>query len=134
MEHRGARVTDKIVRDLIDRHQTYRGEIMKRFIYFAMIMAIFVLVAGVALPAQAEDVGALYKAKCASCHGADGKGDTAMGKKFAVRSFSGPEVAKMKDAELIEITTKGKDKMPAYENKLTADQIKDLVKFLRALK
>lgn len=107
---------------------------MKRVIYVAMIMAVFALVASAALPAQAEDVAALYKSKCASCHGADGKGETAIGKKMGVRDFHSPEVAKMKDAELIEVTTKGKAKMPAYENKLTAEQIKDLVKYLRTLK
>jgi len=112
----------------------YGGEKMKRFFYFVMIMAIFVMVAGVALPAQAEDAAALYKSKCASCHGADGKGDSAMGKKLGVRSFSSPEVAKQTDAALIEVTTKGKDKMPAYDKKLTADQIKDLVKYIRSLK
>lgn len=107
---------------------------MKRLIYIAMIMAAFVLVAGVALPAQAEDAAALYKSKCASCHGADGKGETAIGKKMGVRDFHSPEVAKMKDAELIEVTTKGKAKMPAYGNKLTAEQIADLVKYVRSLK
>jgi mono/diheme cytochrome c family protein len=40
----------------------------------------------------------------------------------------------MTDAQLIESTTKGKGKMPAYENKLTGDQIKELVKFIRSLK
>ena len=41
-----------------------------------------VAVLGVAgVTAQAQDAGvALYKTKCAACHGADGKGDTAVGK------------------------------------------------------
>lgn len=107
---------------------------MKRFIYFAMMIAVAALVLGVALPGYAEDVAALYKAKCASCHGADGKGDTAVGKKLGVRDFQSPEVAKSSDAQLIEITVKGKNKMPGYENKLTQDQIKDLIKFIRSLK
>ena len=107
---------------------------MKKFFIFAMMMAVAGLVLGTALPANAEDVAALYKTKCASCHGADGKGDTAVGKKLGVRDFHSPEVAKAKDAELIEITTKGKEKMPAYDKKLTEDQIKELVKFIRSLK
>lgn len=107
---------------------------MKKVSQVAMILAAVALVAGAAMPAHAEDAAALYKAKCAACHGPDGKGDTAMGKKLALRSFSSPEVAKMADAELIEITTKGKDKMPAYDKKLTGDQIKDLIKYIRTLK
>jgi mono/diheme cytochrome c family protein len=84
--------------------------------------------------ASAQDAADLYKSKCAACHGPDGKGDTAVGKKLGVKDFHSPEVAKMSDAELFEITKKGKDKMPAYDKKLTDDQIKDLIKFIRSLK
>lgn len=101
---------------------------------FAAIMIAFVLVIGLSAPVFAEDAAALYKTKCAACHGPDGKGDTAAGKKLGVRDFHSPEVAKMTDAQLIEITTKGKEKMPAYSGKLTDDQIKELVKFIRTLK
>jgi cytochrome c6 len=76
----------------------------------------------------------LYKAKCAVCHGPDGKGDTPMGKKLAVKGFQSPEVAKESDTELFDITKKGKGKMPGYDKKLTDDQIKELVKYIRSLK
>ncbi len=33
---------------------------------------ILILLAAIALPAMAEDGAALYKAKCAACHGPDG--------------------------------------------------------------
>jgi mono/diheme cytochrome c family protein len=98
----------------------------------AMAFAL-VLILGVST-ARADDAAALYKSKCQMCHGPDGKGDTAAGKKMGVKDINSPEVAKMKDAELIEITTNGKAKMPAYKGKLTDDQIKDLVKFMRGLK
>src|SRR5258708_20604341 len=101
---------------------------------FAAIMIVGILVIGLSAPVFAQDAAALYKNKCAVCHGADGKGDTAMGKKLNAKSFSSPEVAKMTDAQLIEITTKGKDKMPPYDKKLTDDQIKELVNFIRSLK
>lgn len=84
--------------------------------------------------ACAEDVATLYKSKCQACHGPDGKGDTAAGKKLGVKDFHDPEVAKMSDAELFDITKKGKDKMPGYDKKLTDDQIKELIKYVRALK
>ncbi len=84
-------------------------------------------------PATADDAAATYKAKCAMCHGADGKGDTPMGKKFGIRDLASPEVQKMSDDELITITTKGKNKMPAYENKLSAAQIKDVIAYVRQL-
>ena len=76
---------------------------------------------------------ALWKSKCAACHGADGTGNTAMGKKLKVRDLRSPEVQKMSDGDLCDITTKGKEKMPAYEQKLTKDQIQQLVAHMRSL-
>ena len=40
----------------------------------------------------------------------------------------------MTDAELFEITKNGKNKMPGYDKKLTDDQIKSLIKYIRSLK
>jgi cytochrome c6 len=81
----------------------------------------------------AADAAATYKAKCAMCHGADGKSDTPVGKKMGAHDFASPEVQKMTDAELISITTKGKNKMPAYEKKLSDAEIKELVPYVRQL-
>ena len=81
----------------------------------------------------AEDAAGLYKAKCAACHGADGKGDTAMGKKLGVRDFASPEVQKMSDDELTAVIADGKNKMPSYKKSLKADQIKELVGYIRSL-
>jgi cytochrome c6 len=84
--------------------------------------------------ACAQDAADLYKAKCQACHGADGKGDTPVGKKLGIKDFHSPEVAKMSDQELFAITKNGKDKMPPYDKKLTDDQIKELIKYIRSLK
>jgi cytochrome c6 len=93
------------------------------------------LVFGAATRAYAQDdPAALYKTKCQVCHGADGKGDTPAGQKVGAKDFHSPEVAKMSDAELIEAVKKGKGKMQGYESKLTEDQIKSLVKYIRSLK
>ncbi|HEX7959114.1 MAG TPA: cytochrome c [Terriglobales bacterium] len=81
----------------------------------------------------AQDAAALYKSKCAVCHGADGAGDTTMGKKLGAKSFHSPEVSKMTDAELFEVTKNGKNKMPSYDKKLTDDQIKELITYIRSL-
>ena len=90
---------------------------------------------GAAMCAYAQDdPAALYKSKCQACHGADGKGETPAGKKVGAKDFHSPEVAKMSDVELFDITKKGKEKMPAYDKKLTDDQIKSLIKFIHSLK
>ncbi|HEY6182172.1 MAG TPA: cytochrome c [Terriglobales bacterium] len=83
--------------------------------------------------AWADDAEALYKSKCQVCHGADGKGSPA-GQKLGVKDFHSPEVAKESDAELFKITKEGKGKMPSYDKKLSDDQIKELIKYIRSLK
>jgi len=84
--------------------------------------------------ANADDKSAaLYKQKCAACHGPDGKGETATGKAMKVRSFADPEVAKVSDDELAGAIEKGKGKMPAYGKSLKPDEIKAMVAYVRSL-
>jgi len=97
----------------------------------ALIAALLAL--GVAGACAQDDTAALYKSKCQICHGPDRKG-SAVGAKLGVKDFHSPEVAKMSDQELFDVTKKGKDKMPGYDKKLTDDQIKALVKYIRSLK
>lgn len=75
----------------------------------------------------------LFKTKCAACHGQDGKGEVPMGKKLGARNLSSSEVQGQSDAQLTEIVTKGKDKMPAYDGKLTKEQISQVVAYIREL-
>lgn len=78
--------------------------------------------------AVAQDAAATYKAKCAMCHGPDGKGG-----KMGTRDFASPEVKAETDAQLTEIISKGKGKMPAYGGKLTDADIKGLIAHIRSL-
>jgi len=78
--------------------------------------------------AAAQDAAATYKAKCAMCHGPDGKGG-----KMGTRDFASAEVKAETDAQLTDIITKGKGKMPAYDGKLKAEDIKGLVAYIRSL-
>jgi cytochrome c6 len=85
-------------------------------------------------PLWAQGDGASqFKAKCSVCHGADGSGSTAVGKSMKIRDLSSADVQKQTDAELTSIITGGKGSMPAYKDKLTGDQIKQLVAFIRGL-
>lgn len=80
-------------------------------------------------PAAAQDAAATYKAKCAMCHGADGKGG-----KMGTKDFASPDIQGESDAQLTETITKGKPpKMPSYEGKLKDTEIKDLVAYIRTL-
>lgn len=85
--------------------------------------------------ADGEDKSvSLYKAKCAGCHGASGKGDSPAGKNMGVLSFSDPKVAGKSDAELKDVIDRGKNKMPAYGKSLKPDEIEGLVAYIRSLK
>ena len=71
--------------------------------------------------------------KCASCHQADGKGVAAMKKSMKdLPDFTNAAwQAKATDAEMIETIKNGHKPMPAYKDKLTDDQIKALVAYVR---
>ena len=100
-----------------------------------LIMAIAVLAfaIGGSLNASAQsDAATIYKQKCASCHGADGKGSAA-GTKLGVKDFSDPALVKQSDEEFARVIKEGKGKMPKFEGKLTDDQITILVKYIRTL-
>jgi mono/diheme cytochrome c family protein len=74
----------------------------------SMILLALALLAGA--PVHADGDGAtLYKSKCAVCHGADGKAATPAAKAMAASDLTSAAAQKMTDAQLIEITTKGKN-------------------------
>jgi mono/diheme cytochrome c family protein len=96
-----------------------------------VVLAVFALLMSIAVPAFASDGAATFKAKCVMCHGADGtKENPGMG----VKSLAGADVQKNSDADLVAAVTKGKGKMPAYSGKLSDDDIKSVVAFVRTLK
>ena len=64
----------------------------------------------------------VFESKCKSCHGADGKGDTTIGKKLEIPSLSGTKLAKAKIVSIIESGVPD-TKMKGYKDKLTADEI-----------
>jgi mono/diheme cytochrome c family protein len=103
-------------------------------IRLSVAAATLAVIAFMSASAKADDAAeATYKAKCAACHGPDGKGETAAGKSMKAGSFAAPEVVKMSDDDLATAIAKGKNKMPAYEKSLKPDQIKGLVAYIRSL-
>jgi cytochrome c6 len=107
-----------------------------RFAWKGILGLLLCVALGVsALPVRAQDGGeALYKSKCAGCHGADGKGQTSMGKANNIRDLGSADVQAQSDDAIAGIISGGKGKMPAYGKSLKADQIKDLVAYIRTLK
>lgn len=112
-------------------------EIRKRRLVFWMVGGSLLLILTSALSrATGGPVGdgqSTFKAKCVMCHGADGSGNTPMGKKMKLRDLRSPEVQKQSDAQLSEVIVKGKSPMPGYEKQLGKEKIRDVVAYLREL-
>lgn len=87
-----------------------------------------------AISGQAADNGeAIFKQKCAACHGANGSGQTGMGKMFKLRDLRSPEVQKMTDAQMEDFIAHGKGRMPAFSQSLGKAKIQAVVAHLREL-
>jgi len=112
---------------------------MRYWIFLAL------LAPGVALAEGAPNpqIDRLWKAKCAACHGADGKAQTEQGKKMAIRDMSAADwqtaitddKIKAGISDGVKSEKNGvKQEMDAYKSKLRPDQLDGLVAYVRALK
>ncbi len=107
-----------------------------RAMFFAGLLAI----AAVSSPARAVDPAKLFKAKCASCHGVDGLGNTESGKKLGAKDLTSAAVQKLSDAEWKKAIREGKvaegkkEGMDAFSTeKLTDEQLDTVVAYVRTL-
>ena len=88
-------------------------------------MALFILMPNLS---WAEDGAALYKAKCAMCHGPDAAGKPAA----KIPSLVSDEAKKTSDDDLAKAVTE-KPKHPATIKSLAPDQVKMIVTYVRSL-
>ena len=94
----------------------------------------------VAVSSSAADAKANYDKHCAKCHGPDGKGQTRMGKQAGAKDYTDPKVqAEFDDAKGFKSIKEGqkingKEAMKPFGDKLTDDEIKALVAFMRTFK
>lgn len=89
-----------------------------------LILALLLIAPLLATAALADDTQgkALYDKKCAMCHGKDG-----VAKKMGAGSANFNDAAWLESTALddvIAVTTNGRNKMPKYVDKLSADEIK----------
>jgi len=81
----------------------------------------------------AESSADTYKAKCSACHGKRGDADTMIGKNLKLRPLHSPEVQNQSDEQIFNVISRGKDRMPAFDKKLSKEQIHELVRYVRTL-
>ena len=110
---------------------------MKTTTKLAIAGFVLVFATGAAQAATARDN---WENLCTSCHGTDGKAQNKMGKKLKIRDYTNAKVqAELKDDAMIKatadgVTVDGKEKMKAFKEELSADEIKDLVAHIRKFK
>jgi len=100
---------------------------MKRKIF--VLATIIMASAGIGV---AADASANWNQLCASCHGKDGSGNTAMGKKLGLKDYTKDQG--FSDAEAANVIKNGKGKMKGYKAKLSDADVKALVAYVRSLK
>ena len=105
-----------------------------------LVITTVALLAGALMTLNAADAKANWDKHCAKCHGADGTGQTKMGKKLGARDYTDARVqAEMKDDAAFKVIKEGlKDKDGKVIKKpaegLSDDEIKALVQHVRNFK
>ncbi|HTL68874.1 MAG TPA: cytochrome c [Lacunisphaera sp.] len=95
---------------------------------------------GVVTTSFAADAKANWEEHCAKCHGADGKGDTKMGKKLHIRDLTDAKVqAAFTDEEGVKAIKEGRKDdsgktLMKANDEVSVDEAKALVQFVRTLK
>ncbi len=128
---RSARVSNFVEHDY--DYEPTEPKMRKVPVYGSLLILILLSSFFIAQSFAADNAATLFTSKCAMCHGADAHGKTAMGAKFNIKDLASPEVQKQSEAELTQVIAKGKDKMPAYDGKLTKDEIAHLAAYIKGL-
>ena len=113
---------------------TIRLNKMPRVETVAVVTLILAIAPSFALATGNQDSGTnVYKAKCATCHGQDGSGNTPVGKSLQVADLRSAEIQKKSDAELAQSVSEGKGNMPAFKTSITDDEIHAVLGYVRTL-
>lgn len=102
-------------------------------------LVVFAAALGCANVSLAADAATNWKAQCAKCHGPDGAGKTSIGARLSIKDYTvAASLADLTDAQLTEaiangVKVDGKTVMPAYGAKLAAEEVTELVVFIRAM-
>lgn len=105
----------------------------KRLYAWIGACALTLATGGVTWAADAHPGKASYDKLCASCHGADGKGNPAMVKSMGEKglNLTAKEAQSKSDAEWAKITVEGAGKMPPSGKSLSKEEVQNVVAYMR---
>ena len=83
--------------------------------------------------AEGSPGAAIFKTKCVLCHGADGTGNTPLGKQLQAANLRSKDVQQKTDAELRKVIHDGQTNMPAFGDQLSDEEITQVLKYVRSL-
>jgi mono/diheme cytochrome c family protein len=107
---------------------------LKRIAPVWLLALIFFVVVLFSALSSAQDSGAAtFKSKCVLCHGADGTGNTPLGKQLQAANLRSKDVQKKTNAELHAIIHDGKTNMPPFGDQLSDAEIDGVIKYVRTL-
>ena len=95
------------------------------------VLAALVVFAGVL--SFADDGAAIYKSKCAMCHGASGTPSAGMAKAMGIKPVSDPAMAALSADQVATTVKNGKGKMKPVAGLSDAD-VKSVAAFFKTLK
>jgi mono/diheme cytochrome c family protein len=98
-----------------------------------VLTAVAVLSSSALLVAQSPGE-AVFKKNCVMCHGADGSGKTKMGQKVGAADLTSNDIQSLSDEALAQTVRNGKGKMPPFEKTLSADEINQVIQYVRTLR
>jgi len=100
----------------------------------SLICLVCVALSSILPAASAQDISAsLYKTKCALCHAPDGSGSGPVGTQLNAPNLRLRSAQALTNDQWTQIIEDGKGKMPAFKGRLSDEQIKQVVTYLREL-
>lgn len=119
---------------------------MKTFVKTSLMILTLLLCAWQARPAPQEKMAgesveppqtpALFKERCARCHGEDGRGQTVIGRMIDAPDFTDETWwdEDKNERRFVRSITEGRDAMPAFGKKLTRPEIRSLAAYIKTFR
>jgi len=104
-----------------------------RVLAFSVFCMLAVLIACASLEAEENSSPgeAMFKRKCVLCHGADGSGNTPLGKQLQAANLGSKEVQKLTVTEMRKQVHDGRANMPAFGDQLSDEEITQVIQYVR---